>query len=308
MDKRCGECRFFRASEVRGPTTYGTCRLGKVMGVFADEMRACPSFSRLGEAVKVAEDPRRQTSRRRSASTGGSSWRLPRTSASALHTAIAGFEADALKQLLLSFAARGALYERTDVGRGWTDGVVSLDPANSDLKSKEIPLDQLFNKLLMIREQLRVLEQKLNGCGALDRAERLDLHRRLALVRRAVLDVVNGWLQPAGDSETLEQLWREAQVASLALPFPNLGAKWIGGQATFRREGEVIAEPIEHFFLRIVVLRDHLSALEAELEARPNIPRGDGAAMAGHLRRCHGSLTTFNALFADRADYFSSSR
>lgn len=308
MDKRCGECRFFRVGETRGPTTYGTCRLGKVMGVFSDEMRACPSFSRLGEAVTVAADPRRQTTRRRSSGSSGSAYRVPRTAASALHAALGAFEADGLKAFMLAFSARAALYTRASIGRGWTDGVLSLDPANSDLKSKELPLEQVFNKLMMIREQLRVLEQKLNGCDALDRAERLDLHRRLDLVRRAVLDVASGWLQPASASETVDQLWREAQVASLALPFPNLGAKWIGGQATFRREGEVIAEPVEHFFLRIVVLRDHLSALEAELEARPNIPRGDGAAMAGHLRRCHGSLTTFNALFADRADYFSSSR
>lgn len=309
MDKRCGECRFFRVGETRGMTTNGTCRLGKVMGVFSAEMRACPSFSRQGEVVTVASEPRRSTAPRRIAGSGSAStYRVPRAAATAVQAALAGLEPEAIKQALLELTSRAALYTRETIGRGWTDGTLSLDPANRELKSKEIPLDQIFNKLLMIREQLRVLEQKLNACEALHRAERLDLHRRLSLVRRAVLDLAGGWLQPATGSEILAQLWREAQVASLALPFPDLGAKWIGGQATFRREGEVIAEPVEHFFLRVVLLRDHLSAFEAELEARPTIPRDEGATMTGHLLRCHGSLTTFNVLFSDRADYFSSSR
>ena len=308
MDKRCGECRFFRVGETRGLSTHGTCRLGKVMGVFSDELRACPSFSRKGEVVTVPEDPRRTPSRRRTTSTSSASFRVGPVAASTLHAAFAELEPEALKAALRALIERASLLEPTAIGQAWTDGVLSLDPANSSLQSKEIPLDQLFNKLLMIREQLRVLEQKLNGCDGLQKSERLDLHRRLSLVRRALLNLANGWLKPASEIAALDALTRESITAQLALPFPNLGQKWLGGQATFRREDQTIAEPIEHFFLRVVVLRDRLSAFEAELEARPSIPRADGSAMTAHLRRCHGSLTTFNALFAERSDYFSSSR
>ena len=58
----------------------------------------------------------------------------------------------------------------------------------------------------------------------------------------------------------------------------------------------------------IVLLRDRLMALEAEMEAHPHIPGDDASTMAGYVRRCYGSLTTFNVLFEDRDDYFSSSR
>lgn len=308
MDKRCGGCRFFRAGETRGASTYGTCRLGKVMGVFSDELRGCPSFSRKGEVAVVSNAPRRTPSRRRTSTASGPAFRVGPVAESALHAAVSTLEPHALKAALRALIDRSTLLESTSIGQGWTDGILYLSPENSELKSKEIPLDLLFNKLMMIREQLRVLEQKLNGCDGLQRSEKLDLHRRLALVRRALLDVANGWLKPASDVPLLDALMRESVTTQLALPFPDLGQKWLGGQATFTAGEETTAEPVEHFFLRVVVLRDRLSAFEAELEARPAISRADGSAMAGHLRRCHGSLTTFNALFADRADYFSSSR
>lgn len=305
MDKRCGECRFFRVGETRGTQTHGTCRLGKVMGVFSDEMRACPAFTRQGEVAKVVDTSRRSPSRRRSAPT--ESFRVRPVSAAALHAAVGEWGPEALKTALLEWAEQLAGISALSIGQGWRDGVVALCPANPDLKNKEVPLDQLFNKLLMIREQLRVMEQKLNGCDALQRAERLDLHRKLAAVRAAVSAVANGWLAPTPPG-LLAPLWTEAQTSNLALPFPDLGAKWIGGQAVFTSDAEQITEPIEQFFVRVVCLRDRLAVLEAELEAHAAIPRGEGAAMTAHLRRCHGSLTTFNALFADRADYFSSSR
>ena len=69
-----------------------------------------------------------------------------------------------------------------------------------------------------------------------------------------------------------------------------------------------VDEPIEQFFHRLVVLRDRLLALEAEIEAHPHIPGDDASTMAGYVRRCYGSLTTFNVLFNDRDAYFSSSR
>lgn len=308
MDKRCGECRFFRPGETGGVTTHGTCRLGKVMGVFSEDLRACPSFSRRGEVATVSNAPRRTPSRRRTSTSSTPAFRVGAVADATIHAALTALEPPDLKAALRALIDRATLLESTSIGQGWTDGTLSLSPANTDLKSKEIPLDQLFNKLLMIREQLRVLEQKLNGCDGLQKAEKLDLHRRLSLVRRALLDVANGWLKPASHVPALDALMRESVTTQLALPFPDLGQKWVGGQASFRAGEEIVSEPIEHFFLRVVVLRDRLSAFEAELEARPTISSGDGAAMAAHLRRCHGSLTTFNALFADRADYFSSSR
>jgi hypothetical protein len=65
---------------------------------------------------------------------------------------------------------------------------------------------------------------------------------------------------------------------------------------------------MEIFFHRLVVLRDRLLSLEAQLSGHAHIAPDESDAISAYLRRCHGSLTTFNVLFRDREDYFASAR
>ena len=45
----------------------------------------------------------------------------------------------------------------------WDGGEVVLKPGRAGLQEKRIPVDALFHKVIMIRDRLRVLEQKING-------------------------------------------------------------------------------------------------------------------------------------------------
>ncbi len=58
----------------------------------------------------------------------------------------------------------------------WEGGMIKLIPGN-DSQPKEIPLDSLFHKIVMIRDRLRTLEQKLNANPKLTDTEKVELQQ-----------------------------------------------------------------------------------------------------------------------------------
>ena len=57
----------------------------------------------------------------------------------------------------------------------WEGGTVLLKPLDPALQAKELPIDALLHKVVMVRDKLRVLEQKLNAHPKLSDAEKVDL-------------------------------------------------------------------------------------------------------------------------------------
>ena len=56
----------------------------------------------------------------------------------------------------------------------WKTGKLVLQPSDPSLQSKEVELDLFFHKLVLMRNQLRILEQKVNSSEALTSAEKFD--------------------------------------------------------------------------------------------------------------------------------------
>ncbi len=59
----------------------------------------------------------------------------------------------------------------------WKGGKLILEPADTALQSKEIPIDTFFHKIVMLRDRLRVMEQKINSSKNLDEQEKIDLQQ-----------------------------------------------------------------------------------------------------------------------------------
>jgi hypothetical protein len=59
----------------------------------------------------------------------------------------------------------------------WDGGEVILKPGKEGLQEKRIPIDALFHKVVMIRDKLRVLEQKINGHPKLAAEDKVQLQQ-----------------------------------------------------------------------------------------------------------------------------------
>ncbi|MBI4577047.1 MAG: hypothetical protein HY722_12365 [Planctomycetes bacterium] len=64
-----------------------------------------------------------------------------------------------------------------EIGERWRGGTLVLRPRDSTLAAKEVPVEVFFGKLIMLRDRLRVLEQKVNGHEGLSTEDKLVLQQ-----------------------------------------------------------------------------------------------------------------------------------
>ena len=81
------------------------------------------------------------------------------------------------KSLLKILRLWGGITENVPLGDKWTKGVVLLQPADKGLKPKEIPIDDFFHKIVMLRDRLRVLEQNINSNKTLSDEEKVNIQQ-----------------------------------------------------------------------------------------------------------------------------------
>ncbi len=69
-----------------------------------------------------------------------------------------------------------------EIGEKWKGGVLDMKPGNPDLKSKEVPIETFFHKIVMVRDRLRVLEQNINAHPGLSDDDKLGLQQYITRI------------------------------------------------------------------------------------------------------------------------------
>jgi hypothetical protein len=59
----------------------------------------------------------------------------------------------------------------------WRGGTMILRPKDASLSDKEIPINTFFHKIVMLRDRLRVMEQKINSSKTLEDQDKVDLQQ-----------------------------------------------------------------------------------------------------------------------------------
>lgn len=72
--------------------------------------------------------------------------------------------------------------EEVELGDKWDDGLLILKPGDEGLKSKEMPIDVFFHKIVMVRDRLRVMEQRINSSKGLSDEEKINLQQYITRI------------------------------------------------------------------------------------------------------------------------------
>lgn len=81
------------------------------------------------------------------------------------------------KSLLKILRQWSDVTEVVPLGDRWIGGTMLLQAADKTLKPKEIPIDDFFHKIVMLRDRLRVLEQNINSSKTLSDEEKVNIQQ-----------------------------------------------------------------------------------------------------------------------------------
>lgn len=167
----CGNCKLWRAHSVDHRGWVGPCRLQPNRGLFPPTAPVCDAFAAKGVAVAL---PRAEPVRARPLKNVAPLLVKKRPEGNA--TVELG-DLKMTREELMEIFLDASGHAEVPLAAKWEGGVIQLIPGKSDLQAKELPINALFHKVVMLRDRLRVLEQKLNAHPKLSDAEKIEMQQ-----------------------------------------------------------------------------------------------------------------------------------
>jgi hypothetical protein len=89
---------------------------------------------------------------------------------------------EAEKSLMKILRKWSDITEEVSLGDKWIGGTMELKPADEGLKSKEIPIETFFHKIVMVRDRIRVMEQRINSSKDLSDEDKFNLQQYITRI------------------------------------------------------------------------------------------------------------------------------
>jgi phosphomannomutase len=88
---------------------------------------------------------------------------------------------EAEKALVRILRTYNGIQETTQLGDKWIDGTLILKPGEDGMAAKEMPIDTFFHKIVMVRDRVRVMEQRINASNLTDE-EKVNLQQYITRI------------------------------------------------------------------------------------------------------------------------------
>lgn len=86
------------------------------------------------------------------------------------------------KSLLKILRLWNGFSEIIPLGDRWKGGSMVLQPGDTTLKAKEVPIDVFFHKIVMLRDRLRVMEQQINAHKIMSDEDKVNLQQYITRI------------------------------------------------------------------------------------------------------------------------------
>ncbi|MEO7111703.1 MAG: hypothetical protein ABI183_14780, partial [Polyangiaceae bacterium] len=183
LDKRCGSCaRFVRVIETIDQNgevkRAGQCLLG-VWPAPLYETNTCSQYVKRGtfkDSLPHAAT-RTKSLRRKSVRNSAGVQSAPEPFIFTLPEEILEMDADEFRSILRDVIRDELGVSSVEIAGKWDGGEVIIKAGKEGVQDKHIPIDSLFHKIVMIRDKLRVLEQKVNAHPKLSDEEKVQMQQ-----------------------------------------------------------------------------------------------------------------------------------
>ncbi|NMO18094.1 hypothetical protein HPC49_50215 [Pyxidicoccus fallax] len=177
-ERVCANCKLFSPHSVEERRGWvGACRLHSWRGLFPPSAPVCDKYVPRGSATPpAASTPARERTARNVAPV------VVRRRVDPNEVVDLEGLSMTREELMDIFREASGMVDAPPLANKWEGGTLRLVPANPELQAKDLPIDNLFHKVVMVRDRLRVLEQKLNAHPKLTDAEKVEMQSYITRV------------------------------------------------------------------------------------------------------------------------------